>query len=79
MTADRGRTQVAIELHMRMELDANAVWPDGLPDVIDADAVIVACEESGTASRFISDWNADCNGASVEAVVDGKYARGWLR
>jgi hypothetical protein len=72
-------TPVAIELTIRLELTAGQVWPDGLPETVDADAAVVAVEQSGTLSRFIAEWNADAEGAEVSATVGGRYARGWLR
>jgi hypothetical protein len=76
---DNSDTQVFIEVTLRLEMPAAEVWPDGLPEVVDADAVIAAVEEAGSVSSFISDWDADLFGAEVEAQVDGRSARGWLR
>lgn len=79
MSALDGHTPVEIELTMRFELPDADVWPDGLPETIDAAAVIVAVEKSTTVREFINDWDADTFGAEVYAHVNGQAARGWLR
>lgn len=76
----RAQTPVTVELSIRLEMTAEQVWPDGMPERFTADDVLAVILEAGSLRRFNEAWDGAVfdSGAEVGVHVDGRYARGWL-